>query len=114
MPKRKAYCFHNCQEEEKKIPHRTRTRWKKRKIEKYLHDLEGETFQSDTNDDNILLQRETTKESPSIEKQDMSHLPKRKEQPQSPNTNVNLPLRTEQPIAREIQDDSPKSHSPET
>ncbi|KAF4118103.1 hypothetical protein G5714_000154 [Onychostoma macrolepis] len=45
---------------------------------------------------------------------DMSHLPKRKEQPQSPNTNVNLPLRTEQPIAREIQDDSPKSHSPET
>ncbi|KAF4114121.1 hypothetical protein G5714_004344 [Onychostoma macrolepis] len=64
--------------------------------------------------DNILLQRETTKESPSIEKQDMSHLPKRKEQPQSPNTNVNLPLRTEQPIAREIQDDSPKSHSPET
>ncbi|KAF4114119.1 hypothetical protein G5714_004342 [Onychostoma macrolepis] len=90
------------------------TSWK---IEKYLHDLEGETFQSDTNDndvshspkgteettptdtgpqDNILLQQKTTKESPSIEKQ------------------VNLPLRTEQPIAREIQDDSPKSHSPET
>ncbi|RXN35007.1 nuclease HARBI1 [Labeo rohita] len=134
MPKRKAYCFHNCQEEERKIPHRTRTRWKQRKIEKYLHDLEAETFQSGTNDnvsqspngneestptdtglqDNILLQPETTRESPSIEKKDMSHIPERKVQSQSPNTNDNLPLRTGQSISNEIQDDSPMSHSPET
>ncbi|RXN21859.1 HP-25 -like protein [Labeo rohita] len=47
-------------------------------------------------------------------KKDMSHIPERKEQSQSPNTNVNLPLRTGQSISKEIQDDSPMSHSPET
>ncbi|RXN12502.1 hypothetical protein ROHU_029542 [Labeo rohita] len=36
-------------------------------------------------------------------KKDMSHIPERKEQSQSPNTNVNLPLRTGQSISKEIQ-----------
>ncbi|RXN27907.1 apolipo L3-like protein [Labeo rohita] len=53
--------------------------------------------------DNMLLQPETTRESPSIEKKDMSHIPERKGKSQSPNTNVKLPLRTAQSISNEIQ-----------
>ncbi|XP_076833120.1 uncharacterized protein LOC143478075 isoform X2 [Brachyhypopomus gauderio] len=46
MQKRKRYCHFNAQEKERKIPNRTLTRWKKRKIESYLHSMEREILQN--------------------------------------------------------------------